>query len=396
LKTQKKILKISVLFAILLVLFSNVQTALADRPVQVNGYMKQDHVSGGEGWVNYSFFGDNQLNLMSDVDMDVDLQINAQLQNRQFSLNINNSESISLTIDTQIYSQQYQQQQVKQARNRYRNHWGSYIHIQSNVSINSLELSVIKNSAQSVGSGNKWAQYDNSEGWLLVETIETDDSINTTFVSTSTDIYLTVFAPTVNYTTIIVIGSIVGVVIISLTILMSKTEYREFIRNRIITQPAKYTLSIEDVLENENRSKIIDLIIDSPGIHFNELLRETELSPGNLVWHLDVLETYHIIGKKNVGQYLVYFPLHDYNPMSNIDIKLAKSDTTLKILDMIEEHPGTYGSEIAHKLDLDHKTVKYHVEKLKEINLIEDKKVGRKKLLYPHLNINDAYKKANK
>jgi len=81
--------------------------------------------------------------------------------------------------------------------------------------------------------------------------------------------------------------------------------------------------------------------------------------------------------------------------MSNIDITLAKSDTTLKILNMIEENPGTYGSEIANKLDLDHKTVKYHIEKLKEINLIEDKKVGRQKLLYPHLGINSEYKSSD-
>lgn len=358
--------------------------------------MKTDHVAGGEGWVNYSFFGDNQLDIMSNVDMEVNLQINARIQNRQISFNINNSEPIELSIDTQVFSEQFQQNQVKQARNRYRNRWGSYIHIQSNVSIDALEISVMKNNSQSVGSENKWAQYDYSDDWVILETVESSDSVNTTIVSTSTNLYLTVFAPSVNYTAIIVIGSIVGVVIISLTILMSKTEYREFIRNRILTQPAKYTLSIEDVLENENRSNIIDFIIDSPGIHFNELLRETDLSPGNLVWHLDVLETYHIIGKKNVGQYLVYFPLYDYNPMSNIDIKLAKSDTTLQILNLIEENPGTYGSEIAEKLNLDHKTVNYHVEKLKEINMVETKKVGRKKLLYPHLNINDAYKKIKK
>lgn len=340
---------------------------LAGRPVQVNGYMKQDKVAGGEGWVYYSFFGDNQLNIISNVNMDVDLQFNAQLQNRNIAININNSESVALTIDTEPYTLRYQEQQIKQARNRYRNRWGSYIHIHTNVSVDILEVSVAKSNSQSVGEGNLWAIYESND-WQIIETVETDASINTTVVSTPNDIYLSVFTPEINYTWIIVVGSIVGLVLISFTILMSKTEYREFIRNRILTQPAKYTLSIEDVLENENRSKIIDFILDSPGIHFNELLRETELSPGNLVWHLDVLETYHIIGKKNVGQYLVYFPLYDYNPMSNIDIKLAKSDTTLQILNMIEDNPGTYGSEIANKLDLDHKTVKYHIEKLKEIN----------------------------
>jgi predicted transcriptional regulator len=393
---HRKFLKTSVITAFIIVFFSVIPLAYAGRPVQVNGYMKQDKIGGGEGWVNYEFFGNNKLDIISDVDMDVDLQFNAQLQNRQVAINVSNSDSVHLIMDTLPYSEDFTQMQVKQARNRYRNRWGSYIRIRTNVSLDSLELSVTKNNTQSVGSGNKWALYESSEDWIILETTESSESVNTTIVSTPTEIYLSVFAPTENYTWIIVVGSIVGVVIVSFSILMSKTEYREFIRNRIIRQPAKYTLSIEDVLENENRSKIIDLILDSPGIHFNELLRETELSPGNLVWHLDVLETYHIIGKKNVGQYLVYFPLYDYNPMSNIDIKLAKSDTTLRILNLIEENPGTYGSKIANKLDLDHKTVKYHIEKLKDINMVETKKVGRKNLLYPHLNINKEYKKAKK
>jgi predicted transcriptional regulator len=386
-----KFLKTPVLFAVLVIFLSIIPIAQAGRPVQVNGYMKQDRVGGGEGWVNYEFFGYNFLNIISDVDMDVDLQFNAQLKNRQISFNISNDDSIYLKIDTMPYTEDFGQQQIKQARNRYRNRWGSYIHIQTNVSIDELEVSVRKSDTQSVGNENKWAEYDASDEWTILETTETDTSVNTTILSSPTDIYLTVFAPTTNYTPYIIIGSIIGVVIISLTVLMSKAEYREFIRNRIITQPAKYTLSIEDVLENENRSKIIDLILDSPGIHFNELLRETELSPGNLVWHLDVLETYHIIGKKNVGQYLIYYPLYDHNPMSNIEVKLAKSDTTLKILNLIEDSPGTYANEIAEKLNLDHKTVKYHIEKLKDNDLIEDKKVGRKKLLYPCLDARDLF-----
>ena len=35
-------------------------------------------------------------------------------------------------------------------------------------------------------------------------------------------------------------------------------------------------------------------------------------------------------------------------------------------------------------------------KKMKEINLVETKKVGRKNLLYPHLNVNDAYKEIKK
>jgi len=385
--SQKKILKTSLLLLVLVVLLGNFQLVFGDRPVNVNGYQKQDRISGGEGWVMYSFKDNNKLDIISNVDLDVDLQFNAQQRNRHILFNVTNSAPASLSIDTQPFSAQFGQNEIKQNRNRYQNRWGSYIRFQTNTSIDKLEISIVVDESQSVTSDAEWAVYDETDGWILLETYQTSEFVNTTLVSSPTNVYLTVFAPVVNYIPFIVIGSIVGVVLISLTILMSKAEYREFIRNHIIVQPARYTLSIEDVLENENRSKIIDLIIESPGIHFNELLRQTDLSPGNLVWHLDILETYHIIGKKNVGQYLVYFPLHDHNPMSNIDIKLAKSDTTLQILNLIEESPGTYANEIAEKLDLDHKTVKYHIEKLKENKLIEDKKVGRKNLLYSHFNI---------
>ncbi|MBN2154627.1 MAG: winged helix-turn-helix transcriptional regulator [Candidatus Lokiarchaeota archaeon] len=394
-KTQSRYLKIILFLTICLVLLCGFPFAFGGRPVNVNGFMKQDRIKGGEGWVNYSFKENNNLDIISNVDLDVDLQFNAQLKNRHISFNVTDSASATITIDTQLFSERFSQNKIKQARNRYQNRWGSYIHIQTNRSIDILEISVIVNESQLVASDAIWAIYNETEGWTLLNTVQSDESVNTTITSTPTDIFLSVFAPVLNTTPFILIGSIVGVVIISLTILMSKAEYREYVRNRIIRQPMKYTLSIDDVLENENRSKIIDLIIDSPGIHFNELLRQTELSPGNLVWHLDVLETYRIIGKKNVGQYLIYFPYYEHNPMSNINIKLSKSDTTLQILSLIEENPGTYANEIADKLDLDHKTVKYHIEKLKENELIEDKKIGRKKLLYPHLNINKLYKNNN-
>ena len=52
---------------------------------------------------------------------------------------------------------------------------------------------------------------------------------------------------------------------------------------------------------------------------------------------------------------------------------------------MIESDPGTYNNEISKKLDVDHKTVSYHVDKLKDLDLVYSKKDGRKKTLYPNL-----------
>jgi predicted transcriptional regulator len=142
---------------------------------------------------------------------------------------------------------------------------------------------------------------------------------------------------------------------------------------------------MEEVLENKNRNKIIELVLDNPGIHFNQLLRKTDLAPGNLVWHLDILETYKVIGKKRVGNYLAYFPYYQKNPISNIDLKLQKSELTLQVLEMIEEKPGIYNKIITDRLEINRKTIDYHIKKLMDLGLINRKKDGRKKKLYPNL-----------
>ncbi|MFX1313368.1 MAG: hypothetical protein ACFFHD_12250, partial [Promethearchaeota archaeon] len=106
---------------------------------------------------------------------------------------------------------------------------------------------------------------------------------------------------------------------------------------------------------------------------------------GNLVWHLDILETYKIIGKKRIGNFIAYFPYYQKNPISNIDLKLQKSKLTLEVLEMIENHPGIWNNLITKKFKVDHKTIIYHLKKLKELNLINIKKEGRKKKLFPNL-----------
>ncbi|MHA1673880.1 MAG: winged helix-turn-helix transcriptional regulator [Promethearchaeota archaeon] len=179
---------------------------------------------------------------------------------------------------------------------------------------------------------------------------------------------------------------IIGIPIIALLmgIVMTTQEYRDFLLNRVMhIDKGAHRLSIEDVLENENRNSIINLILEKPGVHFNEILREIHLSAGNLAWHLDILETFKIVRKQRVGQYLLYYPYYEQNPISKLDAKLQKSRTTLEILQMINDHPGIYQNQIAHRMDLDHKTVKYHLDKLIDADIVVFEKTGRKKNFYP-------------
>ena len=86
----------------------------------------------------------------------------------------------------------------------------------------------------------------------------------------------------------------------------------------------------------------------------------------------------------------MYFPYHGKNPLSNIDLKLQKSKTTMEILEIIQTTPGLTQNQIAKKIEKNHKTVKYHLDKLIKADLIKKRQEGRKSLLYPTIEDLDS------
>ncbi len=183
---------------------------------------------------------------------------------------------------------------------------------------------------------------------------------------------------------LIVMIVIAAITVLAVSVVMVKAEYREYLLSRILhIDSTPHRLSLEEVLENENRSIIINLILEEPGVHFNELLRRVGISAGNLAWHLDILESYKIIQKRRVGQFLVYYSFLEKNPLSNLDPKLMKSKTSLEILQLIGDNPGMYQNQIAKRLDLNHKTVKYHLEKLMEAKVIYGERKRGRQIFYP-------------
>lgn len=173
--------------------------------------------------------------------------------------------------------------------------------------------------------------------------------------------------------------------LISVFLSLTVKEYKMYFKRKDFSTKGHHILSFDDIFENENRKKIIAKILQEPGIHNNELLRQCNLQKGQLQWHLYVLMQYGIIKKEKVGQFSVFFPIKmakDPNQYSRLLI--GKSKTSLKVLDLIEENPGIHSSTIALQLFLNRSTVKYHIDKLKKKNLILFKHKGRKIELFPN------------
>jgi len=130
----------------------------------------------------------------------------------------------------------------------------------------------------------------------------------------------------------IIILSITAIILVSLSTVISVKEYKNRFTRKQFFYSGRSRLTLKEIFGNENRKKIIKLILESPGIHHNELLRECSIQKGQLQWHLDVLLKYNIIRKEKFGQYSVYFPL--MNSIETLEVfenGLAKSETTTKV-----------------------------------------------------------------
>ncbi|GAB4309001.1 MAG: hypothetical protein Kow0069_07730 [Promethearchaeota archaeon] len=233
-----------------------------------------------------------------------------------------------------------------------------------------------------------WARYDDDAGsWVPLSKADvavTGDGLVVASIPLVSESYALLERVEPEFPVeVVVLLSLLAVAAAAVAAVLSKREYREVVRRRFFGRHVvAHRLSIDDVLENENRSRIIDAVLDEPGIHFNRLRQVTGLTPGVLTWHLEVLERYGVLKSARAGQYLCFFPAVDANPVDPADAELAKSSTTLDVLSRVREAPGCTQKDLAAALGRSPATVSYHVEKLVNRGLLRAEGRGRGKRLY--------------
>lgn len=376
------------------------------RKETVPGYNYHDFINANET-VSYNFSSSNvNFEIFSNKLIELNIEYDPAIMDRQTKFIINISDAITLNITSKVNINSFglpsPPREPSKGSSRFQFQYNCIYKIRSNYTIENLTVQCTKNTQYGLNPNKRYSLAvfkTSSESWEVIDTIE---KLNETSLelylessilnlSSNTDYYITIYEIgdiPYDWTWLFIIISI-GVIfgVLSLAILISKKDYFQYLRTRTVyVEKGAHRLSLEQVLENDNRNKIIELILKKPGIHFNELLREMDIAAGNLVWHLDILETYKVVGKKRIGNFVAYFPYYQKNPISNIDLKLQKSKLTLEILEMIEREPGIWNNFITKKMKVDHKTIQYHIDKLIELDLINFKKEGRKKKIYPNFD----------
>ncbi len=137
------------------------------------------------------------------------------------------------------------------------------------------------------------------------------------------------------------------------------------------------------------RRDIYEYIKHNPGEHLSNIKYEFDTSPSTITYHLGLLEKDNkIIGHKDT-KFKRYYANVDgvfgggdlretIHGLEYKDIVSAlKSDSAVKIVRYIMEHPGCTQKAIAKDVGINSSTVNWHINKLRESNLVDFTKIGK-------------------
>jgi predicted transcriptional regulator len=129
-----------------------------------------------------------------------------------------------------------------------------------------------------------------------------------------------------------------------------------------------------EVLDNKTRLAIHGLVVENPGMHYNEIIREFDLTNGVAAYHLDVLEREGFIRSVRDGTLRRFYSSATKVPG---DHKATPDQVREHILEMVTENPGINQKTIVDELGIGRTLVGYHLKTLIDEGYIESHKSGR-------------------
>ncbi|WP_456370005.1 winged helix-turn-helix transcriptional regulator [Geoglobus sp.] len=126
-------------------------------------------------------------------------------------------------------------------------------------------------------------------------------------------------------------------------------------------------------LENRNRKRILEFVIKNPGVSLRDLERHLKMNRSTLRHHIEALEREGTVITIKAGKERLAFPL-EYLIFNgrNLDRKIVlRSDARKKILDVLSRNGGMKIGELADVLEMNYKTLHYHVAVLQRAGLVE-------------------------
>ena len=131
-------------------------------------------------------------------------------------------------------------------------------------------------------------------------------------------------------------------------------------------------VNAENVLENDARKQIFEYIQAHPGVHLRAAAQNLNLSTTNVLWHLRKLEAANLVTSKKFEGYKVFYPVEGgvETKRKALAMSVLKNDNAQQILQYVSANPSAHQREIARALGVNHGTVRWHLRKMEEAELL--------------------------
>ena len=127
-------------------------------------------------------------------------------------------------------------------------------------------------------------------------------------------------------------------------------------------------------MDNSNRYSIHGLIIDKPGIHYSEIIREFDLTNGVAAYHLSVLERENFIRSVRDGRLKRFYSTYTKVPQ---DQKRTPEELRWGILDYVKSRPGVSQKDIVNALGISRDSTGYFLREMVKERKLESSRKGK-------------------
>lgn len=133
---------------------------------------------------------------------------------------------------------------------------------------------------------------------------------------------------------------------------------------------------IEESIILTPRDKVYSEIVKSPGLHFREIQRRTNLATGALQYHIDYLKKKNFIFDKKEGKFSRFYSNQETNQVDQEIMNLLRQDQVRKIVLILLQKKRISLTNLKKETNMSTSTLNFHLSKLTISKIVEQKNVN--------------------
>ena len=134
-----------------------------------------------------------------------------------------------------------------------------------------------------------------------------------------------------------------------------------------------------ELMDNQLRERIMDLLTSSPGCYLGKMGRDLGVPTSTLKYHLNILKSFDMVTTVKKGRCRHYFPKRRrFTDHEKRMFAALEHAPTRRMVELVRANPGVSQAGLVQMTGLSQSTVAWHMGKLEEMGLLLSERRGVK------------------